>query len=115
MPENPVDVEAAAYEMIVRFPTEILTKPGRVLHPLIEVLQDYASLLGAQDAMAGMVWEDAKQVAAAIAFDLCLRDEPGEFLRKRSRNALAGADNMAWKDRARVARALSIAASVAEL
>lgn len=115
VPEDPADPEAAAYELIVRFPTEILAEPGRLLHPLIEVLQDYTGMLSARDAMAGLVWADAKQIAVAIAFDLCQRDDPGGFLRLRARNAESGADNMAWHNRARAARAMQIAAEVADL
>lgn len=115
VPENPADPESAAYEMIVRMPELVMAKPGRVLHPIIEVLQDYTGLLAAQDALAGLAWDDARQIAAAIAFDLCNRDEPGDFLRSRARNALSGADNMGWKDRARVARALSLAGDAADM
>lgn len=115
VPENPADPEAAAYEMIVQFPAAVLAEPGVILHPLIEVLQDYAGMLQAQGAFAGLAWEDAKNVAAAVAFDLCQRDEAAEFLRWRARNVLAGADNMTWASRENVARALNVAADTADL
>lgn len=112
VPTDPADPETAGYELIVKLPTEIMAEPGVILHPLIEVLQDYTGLLGAQDAFAGMEWQDVRQVAAAVSFDITQRDNPGEFLRSRAKNVLAGSDNMPWRDRTRVARALSIAADL---
>lgn len=115
IPDNPADPQAAALEMIVRFPTEVLAEPGRLLHPLIEVLQDFTGMLQAEGGFAGMVWPDAKQVAAAIAVDLCTRDDAATFLRSRADNALAGVDGMVWRDRLAVARTLNLAANVVDL
>ena len=114
-PEDPADPEAAAYELLVRFPAAVLAGPGVILHPLIEVLQDYAGMLQAQGAFAGLPWEDARNVAAAVALDLCNRDDAADFLRWRARNVLAGADNMTWRNRENVARALNVAAAMADL
>ena len=111
-PENPADPEAAALEMIVKIPTIYLAEPGRLLHPLIEVLQDLTGLLSAAGAFTGMVWPDAKQAAAAVAFDVCLREYPAVMLRERAANAASGADGMDWQDRERAARALRIAADI---
>lgn len=112
LPENPDDPEAAALELIVRIPTEVMAEPGRLLHPLIEVLQDFTGMLSVEGAFTGMVWPDAKQIAAAIAMDLCTRDDAGDFLRYRAGNALSGADGMVWRDRDLVARALTLAADL---
>jgi hypothetical protein len=57
-------------------------------------------------------WDDAKNIAAAVAFDATTRDDAADFLRNHARNVLSGADNMDWQDREGVARALNIAATV---
>lgn len=110
-PDNPTDAEAAALDLIVQFPAVALAQPGRLLHPLIEALQDYAGMLSAAEVFTGMPWPDAKQVAAAIAFDVCMRDDAGQFLRQRAANALGGGDGMVWRDREQVARAMTVAAA----
>jgi hypothetical protein len=76
------------------------------------VLQDYASVLHAEGALAGLCWRDARHVAAAISFDVVNRDDAADFLRNRARNVLAGVDNVAWHDRDGAARALNVAAAV---
>lgn len=114
VPDNPADPELAGYEMMIMLPRVVLADHGAKLDPIIEIMQEYAALLSVQDALAGMAWADVRQVVAAITFDLLQRDDGVEFLRMRSRNALAGSDNMPWIDKARVARALSIAAQIAD-
>jgi hypothetical protein len=76
------------------------------------VLQDYCGVLHAEGAFAGLAWDDAKAIAAAVSWDVIARDDAADFLRNRARNALAGADNMPWVDREGAARALNIAATV---
>ena len=109
VPDSPADPEAAALELIVRLPVE-------VLHPqfpdmLTEVLQDYCGVLHAEGAFAGLSWADAKAIAAAVSFDAVTRDDAADFMRNRARNVLAGTDNMSWHNRDRAARALNIAAT----
>jgi hypothetical protein len=107
VPDNPADVEAAALELIVRV-------PGQIMHTdaLTEVLQDYCGALHAESAFAGLSWEDAKNVAAAVSFDVVTRDDAADFIRNRARNVLAGTDNMEWRNREAAVRAFNIAATV---
>ena len=101
------DPEAAALELIVRLPADILDSDA-----FRDVLRDYCSVLSAEGAFTGLSWLDAKQVAAAVSCDVCTRDDAADFLRNRARNVLAGTDGMAWRDRDGAARALNIAATV---
>jgi hypothetical protein len=110
VPDSPADPEAAALDLIVRLPVEIL-RP-EFPHLLTEVLQDYCGVLHAEGAFAGLSWADAKAIAAAVSFDAITRDDAADFLRNRARNVLAGTDNMGWQNRERAARALNIAATV---
>ncbi|MDT5366248.1 MAG: hypothetical protein QOC62_679 [Mycobacterium sp.] len=107
VPDNPADPEAAALELIVRL-------PGQIMHTdaLTEVLQDYCGALHAEGAFTGLSWEDAKQIAAAVSFDAVTRDDAADFIRNRARNVLAGTDNMPWENREGAARAFNIAATV---
>jgi hypothetical protein len=108
VPTNPADVEAAALELIVRMPGEVLHTPAE----MIEVLQEFCGMLQLEGCFAGLCWADAKNIAAAVAFDAITRDDAADFLRNRARNVLAGTDNMPWENRDGVARALNIAATV---
>jgi hypothetical protein len=76
------------------------------------VLQDYCGALHVKGAFAGLSWADAKQIAAAVSFDMCTREDAEWFIRNRARNALSGADHMAWENREGSARALNVAATV---
>jgi hypothetical protein len=109
VPTAPTDPEAAALELIVRM-------PGQLPHPefphLLADVMDYVGVLHAEGAFAGLSWADAKNIAAAVAFDVVTRDDAADFLRNRARNVLAGTDNMDWRDRDGAARALNIAATV---
>jgi hypothetical protein len=53
-----------------------------------------------------------EQIAAAVSFDMCTRDDAEAFVRNRARNVLAGVDNMPWEARVGAARALNITATV---
>jgi hypothetical protein len=110
VPTAPTDPEAAALELIVRLPIEVLHP--QFPHMLTEVLQDYCGVLHAEGAFAGLSWADAKAIAAAVSFDVVTRDDAADFIRNRARNVLAGTDNMGWQNRERAARALNIAATV---
>ena len=106
VPTNPDNPEQAALDMIVRLPADILDSTA-----FTTVLQDYAGVLHAEDCFAGLSWADAKQVAAALSFDVVTRDDAADFLQNRARDVLAGTDGMTWQNRERVARAFNIAAT----
>jgi hypothetical protein len=107
VPDTPADPEAAALDLILRL-------PGQIMHTdaVTEVLQDYCGALHAEGAFAGLSWGDAKAVAAAVSFDVTTREDAADSLRNRARNVLAGTDNMPWHNRDGAARALNIAATV---
>jgi hypothetical protein len=88
----------------VRLPANILNTDA-----CREALQDYCGVLHAEGAFAGMTWPDAKQVAAAVSFDACTRDDAG-FLQSRAANIHDRIDGMTWDDRDAAVRAFSIAA-----
>jgi hypothetical protein len=108
VPDSPADPEAAALELIVRMPGEVLHAPAE----MVEVLQEFCAMLQLEGCFAGLSWIDAKNIAAAVAFDACTRDDAADFLRNRARNVLAGTDNMTWQNPQGAARALNIAAMV---
>lgn len=64
-------LETVALELIVRLPPDVLTGDS----PPRDALQDFASLLSAEGAFAGMSWHDAKHAATAIVFDAINRDD----------------------------------------
>jgi hypothetical protein len=108
VPTNPADVEAAALELIVRMPGDILHAPAEIT----EVLQEFCGVLQLEGCFAGLSWIDAKAIAAAVSFDAVTRDDAADFIRNRARNVLAGTDNMPWENPEAAARALNIAATV---
>jgi hypothetical protein len=55
---------------------------------------------------------DARQIAAAVSWDVISRDDAADFLRNRARNVLADVDGIVWQNREAAARALNIAATV---
>jgi hypothetical protein len=107
-PDHPADPEAAALELIVRLPIDVLGHDS----PSREALQEFTALLSAEGAFAGMSWHDAKHAAAAIVFDATSRDDGAAFLRQRASRVRAGTDGMTWDDPALMARALTTAATV---
>gem|GEM_PF-1877094 len=111
VPTNPADPEAAALELIVHMPSLCVIDDVDVRAGLTRALQDYCAVLDAEGCFAGLVWADAKAVAAAVAYDVVTRDDATDFLRNRARNVLAGTDNMPWVDREAAAQALNIAAA----
>ena len=107
VPDNPTDPELAALELIVRLPADVLHSDA-----FTTVLQDYCSVLDAEGCFDGLSWDDAKNIAAAVSWDIISRDDAADFIRSRARNVLAGSDNMPWQNRQGAARALNIAATV---
>ncbi len=106
-PDDPADPETAALELIVRIPAEVLGTDAYTT-----VLQDYCGILHAESAFAGLSWNDARHVAAAVSFDVCTRDDAAGFIRERADKIRDGSDNMVWDDRDAMVRALSIAADL---
>jgi hypothetical protein len=74
VPDNPADPEAAALDLIGAL-------PGDILHTgaFTEVLQDYCSVPHADGAFAGLESADARQIAAAVTWDVISRDERRRF------------------------------------
>jgi hypothetical protein len=107
VPDNPADPEAAALELIVRLPVKILHTDAYT-----PILQDYCTLLSGEGAFTGLSWSDAKNIAAAVSFDIVTREDAIGFIRQRARNVLGGGDGMMWDDQEGAARALTIAATV---
>jgi hypothetical protein len=112
VPENPADPEAAALELIVRFPINLLDDDDG---PSLEALQEFAGFLSAEGTFAGMSWHDARHAAAAIVFDVTNRRDAGEFLRHRAEAIVTGAVTGTWDDRDAMIRAFTSAAAVFEL
>jgi hypothetical protein len=107
VPDDPANPEAAALELIVRLPETVLQDTGAR-----EALQELTGMLDAEAAFAGMTWRDARHAAAAIMVDALERDDAPERLRARAERVLDGTDGMGWNDPAKMARALSIGATV---
>lgn len=108
VPDDAADPEAAALELIVRLPVELLGYDW----PSRETLQEFTALLSAEGTFAGMSWHDAKAAAVAIVFDAINRDDPAGFLRYRAGWTAAGADNSRWDNREAMVRAFNSAARV---
>jgi hypothetical protein len=102
---EPADPEAAALDLIVTAAEEATGSTA-----FREVLQDYVGLLDTQGVLASLTWTDARQVAAAISYDVVTADDGTGALRLRAASVLAGRDQMPWTDRAASARALTVAA-----
>jgi hypothetical protein len=107
-PDNPADPETAALELIVRVPAEVLGHDS----PLRDVLEDFASLLHAESAFAGMSWHDARHAASAIMVEALHRDDATQSLLSRAERVRDRSDGMTWDDREAMARALRIGATV---
>lgn len=108
-PDSPADPEAAALELIVRLPADVL---GHDDEPPRDALQAFAALLDAADTFAGMSWHDAKHAAVAIVFDATNRDDAAGFLRQRAQWIRSGTDGITWDDRDAMIRAFTTAATV---
>lgn len=108
IPDAPPDTEAAALELIVRLPADLLGHGS----PTRKALQDFTALLSAEGAFAGMTWHDAKAAAVAIAFDATNRDNAAEFLWHRAYLTSNDADNAHWDNRDAIVRAFTVAAGI---
>lgn len=108
-PTNPADPEAAALEMIVRVPGQVLDPDNQ---PPLDLLQELALVLQFEGAFTGLSWHDARHAAAAIVVDFLTRDDAVAFLHMRADRARDGSDGMTWDDAAAVSRAMTIGAKV---
>jgi hypothetical protein len=102
--------ETAALDLQVRA-AEIITG-GTAFRA---VLQDLAGAVHAEGALSGLVWGDARLVAAAISFDACLVDDPVRSLRSRAaavRARVAFEMQPMCVDAVGVVQALDVAATV---
>jgi len=111
VPEAPVDPQAAALELIERFPGEVIGRDD----PPREVLAALAALLDHAQVFAGLSWHDAKHAAVATVVDVMSREDAAGFLFQRADRALDGSDGMVWDDAVAMSRALTIAAQVVAL
>jgi hypothetical protein len=107
VPTDPPDPEAAALELIVRVPVDLVGHDS----PSREALQEFAALLSAEGVFAGMSWHDAKHAASVIVFDAINRDDSVGFLRAQADRVRAGTDGITWDDPAAMVRALTAAAA----
>jgi hypothetical protein len=105
IPDPDADPENAALQLIIRLPAKILHTDRRAL-----VWHAYAAVLAEEHAFQGLGWPDAKLCASMIAAAIT-RPGAGDVLCNHARDALAGTDGIAWRNRERVARAFVIAAT----
>lgn len=105
---DPPDPAAAALDHLVR-PPEVMTGTR-----FREPLQDLATALDVEAALAGLGWADARQVAATISFDAIVEDYPALVLRDRARVLLADGGG-GWDNPMGVVRALTVAATLLDV
>jgi hypothetical protein len=79
VPTDPPDPESAAQDLIVQLPATLLDTSA-----FTSVLQDLCGLLHAEGALAGLSWHDARQIAAAMAFDYDRAPGPRGQLNRRT-------------------------------
>jgi hypothetical protein len=77
-------------------------------------MTDLAGALHAEGALAGLVWVDARLVAAAVSFDVCTAADPARSLRSRAIAVRAGRGPRCV-DPAGIAGALDVAATVLDV
>jgi hypothetical protein len=104
IPDPDADPENAALQLIIRLPAKILHTDRRAL-----VWHAYAAVLAEEHAFQGLGWPDAKLCASMIAAAIT-RPGAADVLLNHARDALAGTDGIAWRNRDLVARAFVIAA-----
>lgn len=77
-----------------------------------QAVAEVCARLRREQVLAGLCGHDANVVASWVAFALCRRTDPGDYLRDKGRAALSGTDGVAWRDRDRVAKAYVAAAAL---
>jgi hypothetical protein len=77
-----------------------------------ETLQELTVMLDAENTFADMSWHDARHAAAAVLVDALENDDVVPSLLARAERARNGSDGMSWDDPDKMARALSISATV---
>lgn len=105
----PADPEAAALELLVQAAEDATGSTA-----FRAVLQDLAGLLHAEGALAGLVWVDARLVAAAVSFDVCTATDPVRSLRHHAATMRAGRGPRCANP-AGIAQALDVAATVLDV
>jgi hypothetical protein len=73
VPTNLADPESAALDLIVQLPAALLGTSA-----FTPVLQDFCGLLHAEGALAGLSWNDARHITAAVSLDACHDDDPAQ-------------------------------------
>lgn len=107
---TPLDPEAAALDLLVRA-AETATGSTAFREPM----QDLAGALHAEGALAGLVWGDARLVAASIGHDACTLGDPVRALRNRAATVRAGTWGAWCADPEGVAQALGTAATILDV
>ncbi|HEV7853885.1 MAG TPA: amino acid aminotransferase [Mycobacterium sp.] len=102
------DPEAAALDLIVQAAE---TASGSTAFRA--VLQDLAGAL--EGAFVGLVWDDARLAAAAIAYDACTEGDAVGSLRIRSASMRAGYWDRHCANPEGIAQALDVAATVLDV
>jgi hypothetical protein len=102
---DPVDVEAAALEVIVDLPAAILGSDFTLL------LHSFAALLRENGAFKGLCLSDARQVAVSVCRALVDDDDAAATLLNPARDIHAAASAPQWRNRDKVSRAFTIAAA----
>ncbi|MCF6386528.1 amino acid aminotransferase [Mycobacterium sp. MBM] len=110
VPDSPADPVSAALELIVRVPADLLG-----VEHLRAALQELTLMLDAADAFVGLTWLDARQVAAAVAYDACSGQDAAVSMRRRAVNVRSDSGRTVWDNPVRAAAALDIAAEVMSL
>jgi hypothetical protein len=111
IPDNPSDPEAAALDLIVRAPIDLIGHHW----PTREALQQFTTLLSAEGTFSGMSWHDAKHAATAIAYDAINRDDAPQFLHQRADRVRAGTDGITWDCPDAMIQAFNTAAAVLDM
>jgi hypothetical protein len=105
----PADPESAALDLLVQ-----AAEAATGSTAFRAVLQDLAGLLQAEGALAGLVWVDARLVAAAVSFDVCTAADPVGSLRRRAAAVRAGRGPRCANP-VSIAQALDVAATVLDV
>ena len=73
---------------------------------------EICAMLARERTLTGLGSHDAEMVAARIAYGLCRCSDVAAYLRNHAREALSGADGIAWRDREQAAQAFTTTAAV---